>query len=58
VSVAGKRVAKDPSQKDGWNYVDAQFSAIELFGAACDAVKASAGDSVNIVFGCKSDTLF
>ena len=58
VSIGATRVAKDPGQKNGWNYVDGGLSAIELFGAACDTVKNSGGESVSVVFGCKSDKLF
>jgi Mg-chelatase subunit ChlD len=51
-------IHKDTGHKNGWDYADDQHSAIDLYGAACDAVKASAADSVNIVFGCKDDVLF
>jgi len=58
VLIGPTRVKQDPSGKDGWRYVDAQRTAIELFGPACEQVKANGVDAVNVVFGCKSDTLF
>lgn len=58
VLIGMTRVPKDPAQHDGWNYVDADFSAVELFGPACETVKASGADTVNVVFGCKADELF
>ena len=58
VLIGQQRIRQDPNGKDGWRYVDAQRTAIELFGPACEAVKSSGADSVNVVFGCKSDTLF
>ncbi|HET8933094.1 MAG TPA: vWA domain-containing protein [Polyangiales bacterium] len=58
VLIGMERVVKDTAHKDGWDYVDADLSGIELFGPACDKVTASGADSVNIVFGCKADELF
>lgn len=58
VSIGPDRVAKDTGHKDGWDYVDAEYSAVELFGPACDTVKANGADAVSVVFGCKSDELF
>jgi hypothetical protein len=58
VSIGPDRVAKDTDHKDGWDYVDADYSAVELFGPSCDTVKANGADAVSVVFGCKSDELF
>ena len=58
VLIGADRVAKDPSGKNGWNFSDADDSAVTLFGDACARVKASGANDVNIVFGCKADTLF
>jgi hypothetical protein len=58
VSIGADRVAKDTGHKDGWDYVDADYSAVELFGSSCETVKASGADAVSVVFGCKSDELF
>lgn len=41
----------DPTGQNGWNY-SADGSHVELFGAACDAVKASQDGQVDIVYGC------
>jgi hypothetical protein len=51
-------VHKDPNKKDGWNFVDAALSGVELFGPACDAVMSGTAEPVNVVFGCKDDVIF
>lgn len=58
VLVGADRVAKDTGHKDGWDYVDSDYTAVQLFGTACDKVKASGADTVNIIFACKPDELF
>lgn len=58
VLIGMERVPKDTAKQDGWDYVDADYSALELFGPACEAVQASGVDSVSVVYGCKADELF
>jgi Mg-chelatase subunit ChlD len=58
VLVGTQAVHKDTSGKDGWNFVDAQFSGVELFGPACAAVMSGTAEPVNVVFGCKDDVIF
>lgn len=45
-------VLKDPSHADGWDYTDDTDTKIELFGPACDAIKANASSKVQVLFGC------
>jgi len=58
VLIGAERVKKDAARKDGWDYVDADLSAVELFGPACEKVQASGADTVNIIFACRADELF
>jgi Mg-chelatase subunit ChlD len=58
VLIGSDRVSKDTGHKDGWDYVDPEHSAIELYGPACDKVQATGADTVNIIFACKADELF
>ncbi|MDB4985148.1 MAG: CglB [Myxococcaceae bacterium] len=41
-SVNGVDVARDRTETEGWNFVDANTSQVELFGSACVAVRAKA----------------
>ena len=57
VLIGAERVSKDTARKDGWDYVNADYSAVELYGPACAKVQASGADTVNIIFACKADEL-
>jgi hypothetical protein len=50
VVVDGMRVQRDPTHMNGWDYVTDR--TVQLYGAACDAVKAKAMPNVQIIFGC------
>jgi hypothetical protein len=58
VTIGDQRVPHDSNNIAGWNYVDSDMRAIELFGAACDEVMSRGVDTVKVVFGCKADVLF
>ncbi len=45
-------VPQDAKNEDGWNYTDDSKSKIQIFGAQCEAIKASLSSKVNIVLGC------
>lgn len=49
-----QEVLKDSAHVDGWDYVDADKSKIQLFGPSCDAYKASKGNKITIILGCES----
>jgi hypothetical protein len=51
VNVGGQRIVRDGSHADGWDYGPGNRS-VRLYGPACDRVKASDRDQVNIIFGC------
>ncbi|MET0343185.1 MAG: vWA domain-containing protein [Polyangiales bacterium] len=41
-TINGNTVARDRTRSDGWNFVDGDTSQVELFGKACQAVRARA----------------
>jgi hypothetical protein len=51
VNVGTNRVPRDPSHMNGWDY-GAANKTIQFYGPACEAVKAAAGQNVQIIFGC------
>ncbi len=51
VKLAGETISRDPSSANGWEYTNANHTALEIFGAACDTLRQSS-DAVEIVYGC------
>ena len=51
VKLAGETISRDPSSTNGWEYTNANHTALEIFGAACDTLRQSS-DAVEIVYGC------
>jgi Mg-chelatase subunit ChlD len=51
VNVDGKRISRDTSQTNGWNY-GPDNKSIVFFGAACDDLKSGAAKDVQIIMGC------
>lgn len=52
VSIGGFDVPRDPGHVEGWDYVDATFTAIELYGTGCDVVKVDRTQPPAISFRC------
>jgi hypothetical protein len=40
-SINGKTIARDRTGKEGWNFVDGNTAQVEVFGQACQAVRAA-----------------
>ena len=53
VLLDGDKVVRDPTRTNGWEYQDAGQTIIEVYGEACDAIKAADAADVDIRFGCK-----
>jgi hypothetical protein len=53
VKVNGALVAQDPTKAEGWAYTSDQYMGLELHGDACQQVKDSTENKVDIIFGCK-----
>lgn len=51
VKIDDVRVERDATHANGWDY-GAGNKTIQLYGAACDKVKAANNARVNIIFGC------
>lgn len=45
---------RDPAHEDGWDYTDDSKTKVEIFGPACDAIKANTESEVTILLGCKT----
>jgi len=45
-------LARDAARQDGWDYTDGTQQKVEIFGPACEAIKASTDSSVTIELGC------
>lgn len=52
VKVGGVKTDQDPV--NGWQYTGSDYKGVIVHGSACDKIKASAGQQVEIVFGCPS----
>jgi hypothetical protein len=51
VTVGSVRVPRDLDRIDGWDYVN-NGTAIEIYGADCDALRTGAAQNTDIQFGC------
>ena len=52
VKVDGNKTPQDTSHAQGWDYTDPAYTAVQVYGAACDEIKNN-GNMVEIIFGCK-----
>ncbi|HWA75756.1 MAG TPA: vWA domain-containing protein [Polyangiaceae bacterium] len=52
VKVAGQTVMRDPDKGAGWEYTSTDYTQLEVYGAACEAIKSDA-DKVEIIYGCE-----
>jgi Mg-chelatase subunit ChlD len=52
VKLDGKKLSRDASRADGWDYTDAEHRGIELYGSACEQLKQGSQNSVQVIFGC------
>jgi hypothetical protein len=50
VAVNGSGIPRDTSHVNGWDYTDATFTQIDIYGPTCDALTSGAAATVNIVF--------
>jgi Mg-chelatase subunit ChlD len=48
------KVPYDASMQDGWAYVDAADSAVQVYGSWCDKIKTAGANKVQIIYGCPS----
>ena len=50
VKIANSEIPRDPNHVNGWDYTDTVMETIDVYGPSCDAVTASPGLPVSIVF--------
>ena len=48
------KVPYDAGMQNGWAYVDAADSAVQVYGPWCDMIKTSGANKVQIIYGCPS----
>ena len=52
MSQGGFALPRDPTHVDGWDYVDARFTSIQLYGLACDVARVDRTQPPVIGFRC------
>jgi hypothetical protein len=56
VKVNGTKAPQDTTHANGWDYTDAAYSGVQVYGSWCDMIKSN-GNMVEIIFGCKNDII-
>lgn len=57
VKINGQKAPKDSTHMNGWDYVGAGYTQVEVFGQWCDQLKAADANKVNFVLGCPGETI-
>jgi len=52
VNVDGADIPRDPSHLNGWDFVDATQTSVEIYGPACEALTTDPPHTVTIAFSC------
>ena len=52
VKINGAKTLQDMTHGNGWDYTDAAYTGVQVYGAACDLIKSN-GNKVEIIYGCK-----
>jgi hypothetical protein len=52
VKVNGTKSPQDKNHADGWDYTDAAYTGVQVYGSWCDMIKNN-GNKVEIIYGCK-----
>ena len=52
VKINGMKTPQDVAHGNGWDYTDALYTGVQVYGPACDLIKSN-GNMVEIIFGCK-----
>jgi hypothetical protein len=52
VKVNGVKSPQDTTHTAGWDYTDAAYTGVQVYGSWCDTIRA-AGNQVEIIYGCK-----
>jgi hypothetical protein len=46
------KIPHDPAAQNGWTYLDAENSSLQVYGSWCDMIKSAGSDKVQIIYGC------
>lgn len=57
VYVDTTKISFDATDTNGWNFTGPDMLTIQLFGTVCDLVTSSGAGAVQVIFGCKGDTV-
>jgi len=47
------KIPNDPASQNGWTYLNADNTSLQVFGPWCDMIKSAGSDKVQIIYGCK-----
>ena len=47
------KIPHDPASQNGWTYLNAENSSLQVYGSWCDMIKSAGADKVKIIYGCK-----
>lgn len=56
VKVNGGKSPQDTGHTDGWDYTDANFTGLQVYGSWCDQIKSN-GNKVEIIYGCLNEII-
>ena len=46
------KIPHDPAGQNGWTYLNAENSSLQVYGSWCDMIKSAGSDKVQITYGC------
>ena len=46
------KIPNDPASQNGWTYLNADNTSLQVYGAWCDMIKSAGADKVKIIYGC------
>lgn len=49
---AGTKIPHDPAGMNGWTYLNADNTSLQVYGSWCDMIKSAGADKVQIIYGC------
>jgi hypothetical protein len=57
VKINGERVDQDKTRSEGWDYTSDANLGLELFGSACQRIKDTTDNQLDIIFGCEGQPI-
>jgi hypothetical protein len=49
---ANTKIPHDPAAANGWSYLNAENTSLQVYGPWCDMIKSAGADKVQIIYGC------